>query len=249
MITETPYKRSFIDILNDVVTAMPTPVVTIYKVLETSAFNWTLYVNDFVYAACDYQITIQGNKYTIILLDDTRGNFKINITDTTGSLSAPMPGDFTLYPFFFFHGTPIDTSNEIKAVQAEDKYPMIWLKDDFTEKNSWDPSTANDRETTCSIYFLDQANIKSGPTDLRWDNYIKSMMKFRDYFMNYLLNTLQDFLPWGQETNDKYYSRFGVYLLGNGVTEALFADNLVGVEMNGTFTIRSLPEDFKNCGL
>lgn len=253
MINDTPYKRSFINILNDVITAMPTPVVTVFKVVAIDATNWTIYVDDFFYAAYNHRITIGGKMYKIISLDDSIGNFKMNIswdTGNSGAIIAPVTGQFTLYPFFFFHGTPVDTAQELGALkQASNKYPMIWLWDDFKERMSWDPSTANDRETSCKLFFLDQADPKIGPTDNRWETYINPMMKFRDNFMNYLQTQLQDFMIWGQETNDEYYSKFGVYISQKGVRESLLADNLAGVKMEGTFTIRSGPADFKNCGI
>lgn len=242
------YRRAFTDIMEDVIAVMPIPVVRIFKMDVISPYNWLLYVDDMVYTALSQVLTIGGKSYTVTALDDTIGNNKITVTDATESLTAPVLGTFNLYPFYFFHGTPVDTAQELGGIkEAEDKYPMIWLWEEFQEEMSWDQSTANDRKTTCSLFFLDQADPKLGPTDSRWEAYVKPMYKFRDYFMNYLQSQVQFFMTWDQTTRDTPKNRFGVWLAGKGKEQSLLADNLSGVQMNGIFTIRSNANDFKNC--
>lgn len=238
------YRRAFTDIMNDVVVAMPIPVITIYKVTTLRAGIFQLYVGDMFYTALNQVLSIGVNNYIVTGLDDTIGNNKITVS---GSV-LPVPGTFLLYPFFFFHGTPVDAAVELGNVkQASGKYPMIWLWEEFTEEMDWDISSANDRRTTCSLFFLDQADPKLGPTDSRWNAYVKPMYRFRDYFMNYLQEQLQDFMSWDQTTKDTPKNKFGVWLANKGSEKSLFVDNLSGVQMTGTFTIRSNANDFKNC--
>lgn len=236
------YRRAFTDIIEDVVMAMPVPVIRIFKV--TGAGPYQLYVDDMYYTAINQTLTIGGKPYVVTALDDTIGN---NIITVTGP-SLPAIGTFTLYPFFFFHGTPVDTAMELGNLkQASNKYPMIWLWEEFTEVVDWDDSTSDDRKTTCSLFFLDQSDPKMSPTDSRWIAYVKPMYKFRDYFMNYLKTQVQFFMIWGQTTKDTPKNKFGVWLAGKGSEKSLFIDNLSGVQMTGTFTIRSNANDFKNC--
>lgn len=237
------YRRAFTDILQDVVSDMPTPVITIFKVITLSAGVYQLYVDDFYYTAFNYNITIGTNTYLVTSLDDTIGNNKITITGS----ALPTTGTFTLYQFFFFHGTPVDTAQELADLKsAENKYPMIWLWEEFSEEMNWDEGEAPDRKTTCFLYFLDQSDPKLGPTENRWEAYVKPMYRLRDYFMNYLKSEKQFFMTWDQTTKDKPKNRFGVWL-SSGKEKQLFADNLSGVEMNGTFTVFKNANDFKSC--
>lgn len=237
------YRRAFTDIVEDVTTSMPLPVITIYKVDVVSAGIFLLYVDDLVYTAINQTLSIGGNPYVVTDLDDTMGNNKITVS---GSIT-PAPCTFNLYRFFFFHGTPVDTAMELGNLkQASNKYPMIWLWEEFSEEMNWDIGEAIDRKTTCSLFFLDQSDPKMSPTDSRWTAYVKPMYKFRDYFMNYLQTQRQDFLIWEQTTKDIPKNKFGVWLAAKGSEKSLFVDNLAGVQMSGTFTIYKRPQDFKN---
>lgn len=245
MINNSKYRRSFIDIMADVIqnfagsgTApgpFPGPTIKIFKVTG-SAGAYVLWVDDMAYAAINKTITINGNPYVITALSDNVGNHQITVNDN----GSGNPGlvTFQLYSFYFYSGTPMQTADDTTGITPiTGKYPMIWLLEEFKEKYYWSEGETMDRETTCKLYFLDEANPAQGVSSIRWNAFLKPIYKFRDLFMHWAKETHQDFYIWDLETNDTPKSKFGVYLSGKGVSESLFADDLAGVEVVATFAI------------
>ena len=249
------YRRSFIDILSDTFTSMSPggvipgpyqgPSMIIYMVTGPAHGPWVLFVEDMYYTAVNQILTIGGHGYTVSSLSDNPSNHQITVTDPSGSLPAPAAGTFTLYPFYFFHGTPVDTASELKnEAQAANKYPMVWLWEEFEEDMDWDEGSAIDRKVNCKLFYLDQADITMGPNDSRWEAYIKPMYKFRDWVMTNLRMQRMDFLVWDQHTKDKPKSKFGVWMAAKGMEKSIFADNLAGIETSGIFTIMKNAQSF-----
>ena len=124
---------------------------------------------------------------------------------------------------------------------------MVWLWENFKEKNNWDELEPEDRKTTCTIYFLDEQVLSLAPeTDDRWNNYIKPMMKLRDLFVAYVRLQQSDFKIWDMNTDDEYFTKFGVMATGKGASTAIMMDNLAGVATTFVFSVRKPPVDWKH---
>ena len=120
-----PYKESLIDIIRAVVQDMSFPVTI--KSVSNSGNIYTITTCDIYHAQPEFELIIGGQKYVIkeITAPDT---IKVE------GLSPIVVTTFDVYEPFFFHGTPIQQGVElIQDKKADNKTPMIWLYEQFTE--------------------------------------------------------------------------------------------------------------------
>jgi hypothetical protein len=226
-------KRSLIDILETAIQAMAFPI-TIWKVTATVANTWQLNVDNLYHAVKGYIISIGGNNYTIVSVNDDTSPLQLTVTDPTGLLPAPTAQtSFNLYSPFFFHGMPRDSSAEMKQEQnAFNKYPMIWLMETFTETFYDDPEDANERDSQVKLYFLTDSQFETNQTNDLYEIYLLPMRRLLDSFIDMVNTQYSYFVQWNLKYNVTNYPKFGVYIRGKGVAENLFADNLTGCELD-----------------
>lgn len=153
-------------------------------------------------------------------------------------------GNINLKPVLFLEGTPISTNNEYLQISnySEDKLPLIWLVQNYRERNYGEHDT-REREVTCTILFLDTYN-RDWINDQIKDNSLRAMYSLMGQFTQRLQDDFQYFN--GLEVFDTVpRARFGVETT-KGTESLIINDFLSGVELSMTFTINKL-ENCNDC--
>lgn len=222
--------ESLKDILNDMTFAMIFPV-KVYKVVQLDATTLRFYVDNAWHAEPKRTFDLQGNTYTIKAVD----NFGVSI-DTDTNILPSFPDTFNLYGPYFFHGTPIETNTDLQDItDANDKTPMVWLMENFSEDFHLDPEDPHERTSTVRLFFLTQSDF-SLTTEAIHERYIKPMRRLME---NWLANMKRNFTfeIWDKDYTVTDYTKFGVFIQNKGVPTQLMADKLTGCELSITFNI------------
>lgn len=217
------FRKPSTDIIEEIV-ALMTPTVEITDVV-TSGSQHTLSVCNPYWIQRGMVLTINGNDYTVTSVTYP------NTVVVTGSAPITVTS-FTLTAPYFFHGTPLATSEEMEQIpDAADKTPMVWMMEGYTDRNFYDDRNPYDRELTCRLFGLTQKLEESETTDQAYDGCIEPMRRMMEYFVERINGVpgtanLDDFIY-----DFIHYAKFGVYITMKGTPKALFADNLGGVEL------------------
>lgn len=233
------FRKPSTDIIEEIV-ALMAPTITISEVV-VSGSQRTLTVCNPYWIQTGMVLSIGGNDYTVVSVTYP------NTIVVTGS-AAIVATSFTLPAPYFFHGTALATSEEIKQIpDAADKTPMVWMMENYVDKNFHDDRNPYDRELTGRLFGLTQKLEESETTDEAYDGCIEPMRRMMEYFVE-MINTvpgtanLDDFIY-----DFIHYAKFGVYITMKGTPKALFADNLGGVELPldrlKLYRRQSCPED------
>lgn len=225
------YTQDFTDILNTLVTGMNFSV-TIGSVTVNADGSITLRCDNIYYSQIGFDIYIGANIYRIV--DFNQATETITVTGS-GTIT---PGDvFRMYGVKFFHGTPIATAQELKDLDntavdnAQNKIPMIWLWENFTEEVVDDMTAmTGGREIECELYALTGADEDAWKTSDAYTYGIKPMRRLIELLIAEIKSDTATFnadeLPYKTEN----YSKFGVFIRTKGATTRLFADKLCGLE-------------------
>lgn len=223
------YKRSIISILDEVINGMVF-TISVDEVVLNPDGSQTLTACDIFYAQIGFNVTINSLSYkitdishddeTITVLPNFTGVATINVGDT-----------FQLYAVKFFHGTPITTQTELgKIVKAENKTPLIWLWENFKEKNF--DNEIIEREIDVELYALTQtASIKLA--QMENDNIhvecVEPMRRLIECFISEVGKRSDIFSSDFQDYDTENFPKFGIIARNKGADKAVFMDNLSGV--------------------
>lgn len=238
------HRRSLIDILDDVVKSMSFPI-TIYKIFAPTSGssiisppgtgnNYVLNVDNIYHAQIGYSVTIGGNIYEIVAVNNVSiacGVYQITINDASGTtpINFPTVNSFNLYTPFFFHGTPRETNAELEQqTQAFNKYPMIWLWEEFSEVFSDDQEEPHERESDIQLCFLTQADFAKLQDDMA-TLYVEPMMRLMESFIHKVNEPISLFDRIDLDYTVIRKNKFGVYIRGKGSDKSMFSDNCAGV--------------------
>jgi len=217
------YKKNLIDIISEWVDAIPNTVEI--KSVVTSGDLHTLTVCDVLYSQSGFEVTIGGNTYTIISVNQSTKEIVVQ-----GSVSITATS-FNLYTVKFYHGTPIQTSVELdQEHNAYEKTPMIYLLELFKERFfETDLDNALERESSIRLFALTQADFDKKLTSEFYSEYILPM---RNLMENLVKIIKEDKFTDSSKLESiiTNHARFGVYITNKGVVRSLFLDNLSGVE-------------------
>lgn len=229
------YKQDITDILNEVVSGMEFPVA-IDSVVDNGDGTQTLSCSDIYHAQIGFDVTINGLSYKITDFNQT--NETITVTPNfTGTATISSGISFYMYTPFFFHGTPIATGQDLKEYSnANDKTPMVWLWENYTERNNDDFNSVA-REIDVELYFLTQANFALWKTDDAYSKAIKPMRRLMSKFIEEV--KLRDDLFSADELTyeSDNYSKFGIFIRSKGSTSNLFVDQLSGCDCRLTLKL------------
>lgn len=218
------YRDSIITLVQQPVEAMTFPV-TIDNIVANGN-DYTLTCCDVYHAQPGFIVTIDGQQYTIVSVTYP-GTLVVRDLTGTNPITAES---FDMYTPFFFHGTPIETNVELGQVKdAAEKTPMVWFLENFSEKFNDNEEETLERESTCRIFFLTQADHNKWLTDDFYSNAILPMHRLLENWIADLKENKRF------ETQDLEYTttnhiKFGVYIANKGVQSSLFSDKLSGVE-------------------
>lgn len=177
-------------------------------------------------------IEINGDDYLVKSVDTDINTITIysNIAITSDTFLTQKP--------YFFHGTPIDTTNVLSTIlDSSQKYPMIYLLEIIKDKFIADKSSIIDRESNLNIFFLAEANFQDWDVDQHYSDAIIPMMNLCSNFIDYLkkhpdIGTISDF-------EVIYHAKFGMQLKeASGHVKNLFNDNTSGVQLRVTLPIK-----------
>lgn len=226
------HKRSLIDILDSVVTAIDRTIL-IQSITDNGNDTYTLSVNDLKWLEAGRTVTIGSGTFTISSFDDELLTVTVSGTDTmllnTTSFEAYAPS--------FRYGTPIATNNELQNIElSKDKTPMVYLMLKFTEKFSTDLESMIERESTVNLFFLTQADFEAWETGDFYSNAIRPMRRLMDCFIDAIQNDYRF------ETSESNYTvtdlpMFGVYVNTKGAVNTWFSDKLSGCQCDTVLKI------------
>lgn len=245
---KTGYRQSFIDILENFINGMQFQC-QIWNVQNNTPVTgqYTLSVDNVYHAVAGYTVTIGGKPYTIVSWIDTPNAQRLVVSDPGGSGVIAPQQTFNFYTPYFFHGTPLDATTEIKQEKSEfNKSPMIWLWENYEETYHDDPEDAIERDVEASLYFLTiTANSMKLQTDDLDYNYVRPMRRLLDNFIHSINNPIGILQRWDTKYKTQVYYKFGVIARNKGVSENLMVDKLTGVELKMTFKI--IRSEYDNC--
>lgn len=222
------YTRSIIDILDEIVDAIP-KAISIKEIEEEEDGSYTLSVDDIKWLQKGFYVTIDGEKYLI----NSVGECIINVTGE-GAIEV---NTFDAYPPVFTYGTPISVNEEIS--KDADKFnitPMIWLLMSYREIYDEDDESSIERESILRLFFLTQADFASWETSDFLENALKPMKRLQENFIA-VVKASGDFETDELSVDVETRTKFGVYIGNKGYEKSLFADNLSGLETGMTLKI------------
>lgn len=197
----------------------------------------SLEVCDLYHAEPGRIVTIGGNDYTIISIDDTTSTMVLSAGP------AIVVSTFDLYGIFFFQGTPIDVEKQIKDIpNAVNKTPMVFLLIPYNEHTFDDLNDPRSRDAKVSLFCLTQANFEQWSTGNFMDNAVRPMKRLQWNLKNKLKADTEVFQFVGKEYDVVPRVKFGVYISNKGVQKGFAAMDLSGVQWDVTLTI------LKPCG-
>lgn len=225
------YQRDLTDILRDVVNGMSFPI-TVNSCIRNIDGSQTITACDIFYTQTGYSVQVNGNPYKIssFSYDPDTITLVADFTPAGAGIDDILPGDtFNLYPVYFFHGTPIATDTELmKIPNTVDKLPMIWLWDNFTEKELGSMDSVG-REVDADLYFLAEADHDLQLTDGLYSIGVKPMRRLEQSFKNEILFRTEIFETENQTFGNTNYAKFGLFQKEKGSTKQLIGKNLTGV--------------------
>lgn len=195
--------------------------------------TYTIFGCKTLWASVGHCVTIDSIQYKII---DLQSNEWIKVTGA----SIPTSNAFELYNPFYFYGTVLQTSAELKETgNTWDKFPMCYLQEITHEKFNRDILESKDRDSDCDIFFMVDGNPEDWITKDHHRYAIAPMRNLAYEFIQalYNANNVQNFTEY-----DIYnHAKWGVYVQGKGAVSKYFMDDLSGVHLK--ITIPFLKQD------
>lgn len=232
--TATKKQRTLPDILKEIVEGM-TITVNYTLVTESSGIITLSGVCDLHHVQPGYYITINGNSYKVDEISS--GDVSYTIDLVKGSNPTPAEnGSFTLYPAFFFHGTPIKAENDLDEIKSlKDKTPMVYLMEpfQFREPAGFDNAIINYNVTLC---FLTEADTKKWRTADYYHNSIEPMYRLAQDFLK-ALDESTYFSTDDIQPTFASHTEFEIRIRDAREKGQFFSDNLSGVTMDVTLSM------------
>jgi hypothetical protein len=217
-------------IIESVVSSMTFPM-TIMDVVENPDLTITIEVCDLRHTEPGRIVSIGGNDYTVISIDDTNNTMILSAGHTITAT------DFDLYGVYFFSGAPIDVEKQVTDItDATNKTPMVMLLVPYDETVNDDVQEAVDRESRIVLFFLTQANWDAWTTQGIMENAVRPMSRLQQQFQD-TVRSDNRFSPDGQTYTITPRPKFGVYINNKGVQKAFQAMDLSGIQEDITLKV------------
>jgi len=224
------HTRFIKDIISDVISEMDLSI-EITSVTDNEDGTYTIVVCDVKHLQVGFTWEIDGESYVISNID-----YSTKTIILTGSVE-PDTGSFNAYDVQFYHGTIIQTNNELtQIVNVSDKTPMIYLYESFDERFNLQKTDAIERVSDVRIFFLTQANFEDWVTTDYYNHALTSMR----YLLDNFLYTLDRNSEIGRiESYDaRNHTKFGLFVTDKGYELNYFDDHLAGIELNISIPVK-----------
>lgn len=227
-----PKKQKILfEILSDLISRMVFPVT--YTGLDDNG-DGTFTIS----GICDihhiqplFSVTIGTDLFQVLDYAKTAAGFTVTLKQGSNSL-PDTSGTFNLQVPYFFHGTPLEQETELAKIEdPSNKTPMIYLMEPYNTEVDYSIMSSIDRRCDVTLCFLTQANTAEWLTDDFYHNSIMPMYNLAQDFVD-AMDQSQEFYMVKQRTSPKFYTKFGIKLIGFGGNRFLFSENLSGVGLD-----------------
>lgn len=193
--------------------------------------------NTWTFKACELFHVRNGSIITINATEYEVESVDYDLMTITIKSTLPVIGTFFLAPpFFFFHGTPIDTGNTLSTIlDSSKKIPLVYLLEVIRDKFINSNTSVIERESNINLFFLDEANFNDWDVDQHYSDAIIPMFNLCNSFIDYIKNN--GGIGVVEDYDITYHAKFGLQIKQeSGHIKNLFTDNLSGVQL--TINIR-----------
>lgn len=204
----------------------------IFTRVETVGLNCRYYTCKTSYALVGREIDL-GFGPTIILAVEPDKYIEVLSPDPC----VFYPSGVLQYELYFFHGTVVNTNNELTGIQdSENKVPMVYLLEPYEDKIYHNHDSIFDRVTSCHLFFLSWSNYWDWQTKQHHEFVLDPMETLAATFMDTAkeLGLVQDVPQYTQSSR----VNFGVYKRSEernrtttGADKRKFNDQLSGIEI------------------
>lgn len=230
------YKRPLIDILDEVVSSMTFPIL-VETVVDNGDYTQTITTCDIYHAQEGFNVTINDLSYKIIAFSQEDESLTLQ-PNFEGAFAIAVGTIFYLYPLYFFHGNPVATQTELKNIKANDKTPMIWLWENFTE--DVDEDEIVERYIPVELYALTQpteVGLQKMTNDDIHDKCCKPMRRLLENLQRKFVERSDIFSTDYMKYKTENFPKFGITARSKGAEKAILMDNLSGVAMYTTLEL------------
>lgn len=163
-----------VDVIRSLVSLMGVTVL-ITAITDNGDDTYTLETSNTYWLQPSFEITIDSEDYTVVsIVRNTSFIISGTILPTAESFNLGYPS--------YFHGTLIQTTNELNKEDIKNVTPMVYCYEEIKDiEQSGD--SALDRISDVTLYFLTQANFKDYLTDDYLNNCHYQMRALADRFL------------------------------------------------------------------
>lgn len=175
-------------------------------------------------------LDVDGNPYTIEAVTNN------NTIQVAGVIVQPER--YILPNPFYFHGTPIMTNaNHIKGADSVEKLPMIYLYEILREVDKR-PDSRVVKEADLRLFFMDTANYEEWTTDDHYSQRLQGLNNLVDAFIEAARAYRCCFYLYNTDFTRINHVNWGVFVTDKGHRRRIFDDDLTGVELNFTLSLK-----------
>lgn len=185
----------------------------------------TLHVCQLLHAQPNFKVTIGGNEYTILAIDDDDNTITVEGEDPI------IVSSFELYKPYFFYGSPIQTGMELtKETEVNIPHvPMVY----FNPGNDRDGNGIEPQNKLANgdLYFLTKSNTLEWLNEQSYSEGVRPMRRLQQYYVDQMIEkgvSLFDIIPSGKIFKVDDYPKFGVYVREKGIAQNKWSDQLSG---------------------
>lgn len=210
----------FVDIVGEFVQGLN--LTTEVQSVTVAGSNTTLVVNNAYHLRAGMSLNIAGTDYEVLSVFGEAFTVEgLPVINAGESVSVPAP--------FYFHGTPIATSQRLVRLEDIEKVPMIYLYEQLRERRRGQNSPI--RSANITLYFLDNANFEEWLTPDYYANRLVGLNKLVDKFISELDKDIT-FDTLETDFDIRNLQHFGTFRTLKGYEKEIFADKFTGVEVS-----------------
>ena len=205
--------------------------IKVDSIVDESGGIYTVNVCETLHLQEGFPITIDGNDYTI---EEVVNNTSIKLKGTV----LPNVEEFNAYPVYYFHGTVIKLQDDMNAQKdasvLSTRMPFIYLREQLKDKRFTKYSDSPlGKLSDLVLLFLTESKYQDWKTVDHYEKAIAPMRNLTDMFIEAVNKSV--LVRKFKEYDTINHVNFGVYSTNRGSKQALFTDQLSGIELDASF--------------